>query len=996
MRRVILPSSYDYDDSVSFNHYHFHFLHSNNNKRPGQKGKMGQTLSSIQLRLALIAAGSLALSVIAAYTTAVLFGMLGAESLLQSPGFIYSMLVYASVVGGTGWYFLRYTQPLLGWHGENPDSLSLPASLGERLQGFSTRYWSAYLVGILTLSALQYAQALPTSPIQSIPNLLHFILLQLVMAVYIGMPGYIYALTLLGRLTRYVGLPGIQISMRTKMLLIGVYLPILTSAVLLRYYWWRTGYLAPEVILAWAAIAVFAILITAFAIHGLAQALAPVKRVLSRSGASSYKNLVSHLRPQSLDEIGYLTQLLGNLFQRLLEQESHVSAIVANSAEGIIVLDAGQTIDIFNPAAEKLFGYQHHEIRGKPLRWLMPGLDLTGDNDCLQRELEVFGRHRNGASVPMSVRSSQMQRDGQVFYTLLVADISERKAAERRLLEAEARYRNLVETAHDLVWSMDQSGRWTYLNDAVNDIYGFNAEDMLGHHYSDYQAEESRERDAKAFDQVLAGKELFQYETVHLDANGERRYISFNARPTFSEGGRVLHVTGTARDITEQKRFEQELTYQAQHDKLTGLYNRNYFQSELERLISRIARSGAECALLYLDLDQFKYVNDTLGHAAGDRLLKECTEMLRKNVREGDLLARFGGDEFTVLLYNIDHSHALPVAQNIRAMFEHYKFMDSGKAFNVTCSIGLTLIDSDTHSADEALARADLACNISKAQGRNCVHEYSEGDSEQSAMAEDMGWAARVRNAIDNDEFKILYQPIVSVQSQEVQAYEVLLRLPTDDGKSIKPGGFIPAAERFGLIQNIDRWIVRQSMQYLAELHHNNVQIQFAINLSGRAIDDPELLPLIQDILRNTGLNPAALTFEITEDVAIANLQAARSFINQLKELGCRMALDDFGSGFCSFTYLKHLPVDSLKIDGSFIQGLAHTKVDQAMVQAMNQIAHALGKTTIAEFVENKETWQLLQEYGVDFAQGHYLGKPRSNLLHSLNSDSIHVAPLSA
>ena len=247
-----------------------------------------------------------------------------------------------------------------------------------------------------------------------------------------------------------------------------------------------------------------------------------------------------------------------------------------------------------------------------------------------------------------------------------------------------------------------------------------------------------------------------------------------------------------------------------------------------------------------------------------------------------------------------------------------------------------------------------------------------------------------------DDRFQILYQPIVSLQSNQVQAYEVLLRLPTDDGKTIKPGGFIPAAERFGLMQNVDRWIVRQSMQYLAELHSNNIQIQFAINLSGCAVDDPELLALIQGILKDTGLDPAALTFEITEDVAIANLQAARRFINHLKDLGCRMALDDFGSGFCSFTYLKHLPVDALKIDGSFIQGLTHTKVDQAMVQSMNAIAHAMGKTTIAEFVENKETWRLLKDYGVDFAQGHYLGKPRSNLLHSLDGDTSLVAPLSA
>jgi len=953
---------------------------------------MGLSQSSLKLRLSFIAAGSLALFPVLTYIVANQFGMPGVDGLQHSPNLPYLLLSYSGLVAATAWYFYRYAEPLLS-HEENREGTNLPAALSARLQGFSRRYWSCFVLAVIALPLVYQGDGLSLA---TTPALLHFMLLHLVIAIYIGMPGYLHALTILGGVTRVTGLPAIQVSMRTKMLLIGVYLPILTSVVLLRYYWWRTGYLSAEVLLAWAAVSLLAITITAVAIHGLQQALAPVKRVISRSGASSYKNLIRQLRPQSLDEIGYLTQMLGNLFRRLLEQESHVSAVVDNSAEGIVVLGAQQVVEIFNPAAEQLFGYPSHEIRGKPLRWLFPTLDVSDDSGQWQNEMEVYGRHRNGASVPMSLRCSQMQRDGETYYTLLVADISGRKAAERRLLEAESRYRNLVETAHDLVWSIDLNGCWTYLNNAVSEIYGYEASEMLGHHYSEYQAEESRERDAAAVEQLLSGKELFQYETIHLDANGEPHNISFNARPTFGDDGKVLHVSGTARDITEQKRFEQELTYQAQHDKLTGLYNRNYFQSELERLLSRIARSGAECALLYLDLDQFKYVNDTLGHAAGDRLLKECTEMLRKNVREGDMLARFGGDEFTLLLYNIDHSHAVPVAQNIRAMFEHYKFLDSGKTFNVTCSIGLTMLDSETRSADAALARADLACNISKSQGRNCVHEYSEDDSEQTAMAEDMGWAARVRDAIDNDRFQILYQPIVSLKSQEVQGYEVLLRLPMEDGRTIKPGGFIPAAERFGLMHNVDRWIVRQSMQHLAQLHENNIQTRFAINLSGRAVDDPELLPLIKELLQETHLNPAALTFEITEDVAIANLQAARNFINHLKELGCRMALDDFGAGFCSFTYLRHLPVDMLKIDGTFIQNLTHASVERAMVQSMNQIAHALGKTTVAEFVENRETWRLLQEYGIDYAQGHYLGKPRSNLLHSLSGDAVRVAPLSA
>lgn len=957
---------------------------------------MGQAFTHIQARLALVTTISFALSPLIGYSVAAAFGIIDTDALLDSDTLLPMLAIYALLLLWVARHFYNYIKPFLHWHDRHSYGQEIPDKLSRHLNTFTGNYWAFFLIGALSLPTIQYwSGQLPVHESKS--GLYEFMLLDLVIAIYVGMPGYLYSLNLLGHVNRLLGTSIVHVSLRTRMLLIGAYLPILSIAVLLKYYWWRTGFLASEVFIAFGLIGLIAVLITTTAISNLNQALAPVKRVISGSGATSYRQLAKFMRPNSMDEIGYLVQMLGNLFRRLLLQESHVTAIVDHAAEGIIVLDDRLTIDTFNPAAERLFGYRHAEVRGKTLSWLLPALDIRGmDNQQKSQEHEVIGRHSNGRSIPMQVRLSSMQQEDALFHTLLVADISERQAAQQKLLEAEARYRNLVETAHDLVWSVDPEGRWVYLNDAVRNIYGYSAKDMLNRHFSEFQAEESAERDREAFDRVLAGKELIQYETVHLDKAGKRHHISFNARPNFDAQGKLIFINGTARDISEQKRFEQELTYQAQHDNLTGLHNRSYFQSELERVISRIARSGTESCLLYLDLDQFKYVNDTLGHAAGDRLLKECTELLSKNIREGDLLARFGGDEFTIILYNIDHDHAMPVAENIRSMFEHYRFNDSGQTINVTCSIGLTMIDGETRSAEEAMSRADLACNISKNQGRNCVHEYTEQDDAQSAMAEDMGWVARVRDAIDNDRFKLIYQPIVAIESHSIHGYEVLLRLPTEDGQQIKPGGFLPAAERFGLMHNLDRWTVRHAMETLSRLHQDNIETQFSINLSGRAVDDPRLLDMIRGILNDTGLNPASLTFEITESTAIANLKAARLFIGKLKDLGCRMSLDDFGAGFCSFTYLKHLPVDSLKIDGSLVQGIASTEVDQAMVQSMNQIAHALGKSTIAEYVENRETLSLLKHYGVDYAQGHFLGKPRSNLLISLDSDQVIDAPLSA
>ncbi|HDO34485.1 MAG TPA: EAL domain-containing protein, partial [Chromatiales bacterium] len=443
----------------------------------------------------------------------------------------------------------------------------------------------------------------------------------------------------------------------------------------------------------------------------------------------------------------------------------------------------------------------------------------------------------------------------------------------------------------------------------------------------------------------------------------------------------VTRITGTARDITEQKAFERRLTYQAEHDSLTGLSNRYAFQQELDRLVARVTRSGAVCAVFYIDLDQFKYINDTLGHAAGDRLLVEISTLVSSRVREGDLFARFGGDEFTLLLDNVDEERAIRAAENVRALVGEYRFLEGGNSFNVTCSVGVAMVNEQVQSADEVLSHADIACNIAKAQGRNRVNLYNPADRDKAGMAEDMGWAARVREMLEQDRFQLVFQPIVAIADGRVHDYEVLMRMPCDDGQVILPGGFMPAAERFGLIHRLDRWMVRQAIQRLAQLRASGTPVCFSVNLSGRAFEDDGLLPLIRRMLEQTQLDPAWLTFEITETAAIANLAAAVRFIRALKEIGCRFALDDFGAGFCSFTYLKHLPVDKLKIDGSFVQGLAGAPVDQAMVRSLNQVAHALGKVTIAEYVEDARTLRLLQEYGVDYAQGFYLGRPEAEIV---------------
>lgn len=955
----------------------------------------GNDLQLVRHRFTLWIAAGFALTPLAGLGSALLFGLVDAATLSHSGPSLLLALTLAAMLAWTLIHFNGYLQPFLHWLALHPQGGHAPGQLHRRLGRFSREYWSIFLLYALAMPVLLLASVHGgLTQIPSLP-LLQLLLLQLCVAILVGLPTYLIALDLLGELVPWLGLQEIQVSLKSKIMFLGGGMPLLSSSLLMQFHIQQTGDLEPQLAIIWAALALITGVVTWLAIKSMAQSLRPVQEVLTRSGASTHADL-ARLRPHSTDEIGHLTQTLGKLFRRLGDQESHMRAVVDTAAEGIIVVNEAGHIDTFNVAAERLFGFLAAEIRAKPLTWLLPELHEISTLTPLDGgERETTAMHRNGKPIPVSVRISEMRISGERMFTCLVADITQRKRAEENMLKAEARYRDLVETAHDLVWSADVKGNWTYLNNACLAIYGLSPQEMIGRPIQDFRAPSHFERDRQAFQALLDGQELVQYETVHVDRHGKQHYLSFNAKAQPNAEGEILHISGTARDITEQKAFQQQLAYQAEHDSLTGLFNRHYFQQELERTVARVARNGSTCALFYLDLDQFKYINDTLGHAAGDQLLIEISNLVSSHVREGDLLARFGGDEFTLLVYNVTQQDAPRVAENFRSLFENYKFFYDNKSFNVTASIGGALIDNLALSADEVLSHADLACNMAKAQGRNRVHLYNPNDRDKAGMAEDMGWAARVREMLEHDRFQLVYQPIMSLQSDQVQDYEVLVRMLCPDGETILPGGFMPAAERFGLIHHVDRWIVTRAIHQLAQLHQHGHAIRFSINLSGKAFEDSSLLPTIQRVLRETHLDPALVSFEITETAAIANLSAATKFITALKHIGCQFALDDFGSGFSSFSYLKHLPVDKLKIDGSFVQGMAQSSVDQAMVQSMNQVAHALGKQTVAEYVECADTLQLLKHYGVDFAQGNFIGRPREALLNlTANATQPSVAHL--
>ena len=542
------------------------------------------------------------------------------------------------------------------------------------------------------------------------------------------------------------------------------------------------------------------------------------------------------------------------------------------------------------------------------------------------------------------------------------------------------RLETILDNAAEGIITFDADGRIESFNKAAEGLFGYTEDEVVGSDLSlivPPQLRENREDYLKHFMrteiQRLIGHEG---EVTGRHKDGATFHMALKISAMTLDGKQLY--TGLVADITERKAMLEHLKDMAEHDGLTGLYNRSYFQQELERVVERVRRAGGICcALLYIDLDNFKYINDTLGHTAGDKLIIEVASLLNKRARKSDLIARIGGDEFSVLLFDTTPMLSVQVAESFRAKLADFIFKCGGDMVDIGCSIGITAISPDTTSATAVLSQADLACHLAKRGGRNRVHLYNPEDDESiAAMSLDMGWSRRIKEAIEKDRFVLARQPIVNTSTRKIESHEILIRMLDERNELIMPSGFLSTAERFGLSAEIDKWVIHHAIEDLVRRRQESPHLRYAINLSGRTLTTPGICELIQNKISEAGLDPSALTFEVTETVAISDMAAAEIFLSRLRSMGCHTALDDFGSGMASFAYLKDLPVDYVKIDGRFVKNMADSAVDQAMVKAMNEIAHALGKQTIAEFVENEECFLLLAEFGVDYGQGYYLGRP--------------------
>jgi len=441
-------------------------------------------------------------------------------------------------------------------------------------------------------------------------------------------------------------------------------------------------------------------------------------------------------------------------------------------------------------------------------------------------------------------------------------------------------------------------------------------------------------------------------------------------------------VTRLLADIEARRAAEETLSWQATHDTLTDLENRRQFEATLARHIESARAQGVAHAVLYIDLDQFKVVNDTCGHAAGDSLLRQLAQVLLGKMRRGDSLARLGGDEFGVLLEGCDLLHAQRVAAQLLSTIRAFRFPWQGQLFTLGASIGVAAVTSQSRDLESVLAAADTACYMAKDHGRNQVQVYHEDDEEVSSHHGQMSWVSRVTRSAEENRFFLDCQRVVGLSGEggATEYLELLLRMRDEAGRVIAPMAFIPAAERYHLMGTIDRWVVTKALDCLGRLHcaqqASRLPPRFGINLSGMSLGDPSFADFVLQQLVASGAPAQSVCFEITETAAISNLARAARFIRTFRDLGCRFALDDFGTGLSSFAYLKSLPVDYLKIDGSFVRGSGADSVDHAVVDAIQRLAHAVGAKTIAESVESIETFDRLRGLGIDFAQGYVIHRP--------------------
>lgn len=562
----------------------------------------------------------------------------------------------------------------------------------------------------------------------------------------------------------------------------------------------------------------------------------------------------------------------------------------------------------------------------------------------------------------------------------------ERSMARDTLFQEREKAEKTLNAVQDSIITLDADLRVVHINPAAIIQFNLKSSQAIGDHLSNIVQLQEVDSDFELFNVPAALANLQYNSKREFDVvPAGRSHDDFVLRLTLTTSrtheGRLSGHVLVLRDISHERRLTNKLAYQANHDSLTGCTNRYYFEKKLATLIDELPYNNQSHALCYMDLDQFKVVNDTCGHRAGDRLLRELTENMKTGIRDGDVLSRLGGDEFGLLVVDATPEAAVKVSEQIYNFFQNYVFHHEEKAFAVRASIGLVHIDQSCGQLKDVMAAADIACYAAKDSGRNSLSIYSKTDENMTERSEELSWLPRLQTALQNNEFRLHVQAVASLDpatsNAAVTHFEFLLRLANPNGSVSTPWQFIQAAERYDLMREIDKWVIRNALRTVAELKGSpGGDCSFSINLSGQSAADPTLRLFIQNQLEFYKVDPAQIWFELTETAAISHFSIAIDLINFIRSFGSKVALDDFGSGLSSFGYLKNLPVDIIKIDGQFVREIAKNPIDREMVRAIHQVGKSMGIETVAEFVEDQDIVDELIKIGIDYAQGYHIGKP--------------------
>ncbi|MEE2603483.1 MAG: EAL domain-containing protein [Pseudomonadota bacterium] len=560
-------------------------------------------------------------------------------------------------------------------------------------------------------------------------------------------------------------------------------------------------------------------------------------------------------------------------------------------------------------------------------------------------------------------------------------DVTAERAMQHSLAHEKESLRVTLNSIADGVIATDHDGRITFMNPVAESLTGWREREAEGAPVDtvlQLTDEEGRPTRTNPIAVALRGGDMcfLREDCFLLSRDGSRYEIQDSAAPVKTGDGEVKGAVMVFRDVSARRAMQKKLRYHATHDALTGLTNRREFENTLQQTLDE---GGVEQSVLcFIDLDRFKVVNDTAGHVAGDALLRECARVIGRQIRDEDVVARLGGDEFGLLLHNCPADRAVQIAERLIAALGEIRFAWKDSLYDIGASVGLVQLDGNLISVEEAMSRADVACYAAKHRGRNQVSVYTPDDSEASRRHLELQMAAGLRESLESDRFLLYAQEIRPIGGETAAShYEILLRLRDRNGDILNPGAFIPAAERYQMMTHIDRWVLTQLLVTLSDELAALPNLHLAVNLSATSLDDPTFIPFLEDLLDRSTVAPERLTFEITETTVVNQLSSASELLARIREKGSKVALDDFGSGFSSFNYLKHFQVDFIKIDGSFVRNLLYSSVDRTIVESISEVAHRLGVKTVAEYVEDIAMIPVLQEAGVDFVQGYAIGRPQ-------------------